>query len=109
FATSPRKTAATPTISTLSLHDALPIFNREFNMITAENEMKMDAMQPQRGNFNWSSGDRIVNWALQNGKQVRGHALAPACRSAARSEEHTTELQSRENLVCRLLLEKKKG
>src|SRR5690606_36904491 len=29
-------------------------------------------------------------------------------RSAARSEEHTSELQSRENLVCRLLLEKKK-
>src|SRR5690606_41621351 len=28
---------------------------------------------------------------------------------AARSEEHTSELQSRENLVCRLLLEKKKG
>src|SRR5690606_40346677 len=32
----------------------------------------------------------------------------PACRSAKRSEEHTSELQSRENLVCRLLLEKKK-
>ena len=45
-------------------------------MITAENEMKMDAMQPNRGQFNWSSGDRIVNWARQNGKQVRGHALA---------------------------------
>src|SRR5215475_15900203 len=29
-------------------------------------------------------------------------------RAAARSEEHTSELQSRENLVCRLLLEKKK-
>lgn len=52
------------------------IANREFNMITAENEMKVDAMQPQRGNFNWASGDRIVDWALQNGKQVRGHALA---------------------------------
>src|SRR5690606_41182189 len=32
-----------------------------------------------------------------------------AARSAARSEEHTSELQSRENLVCRLLLEKKKN
>lgn len=52
------------------------IANREFNMITAENEMKMDALQPQRGVFNWQSGDRIVNWALQNGKKVRGHALA---------------------------------
>src|SRR5207302_7428795 len=30
-----------------------------------------------------------------------------ASRSRARSEEHTSELQSRENLVCRLLLEKK--
>src|SRR5690606_39496427 len=29
--------------------------------------------------------------------------------TTARSEEHTSELQSRENLVCRLLLEKKKG
>src|SRR5690606_40592277 len=33
----------------------------------------------------------------------------PACgRAVGRSEEHTSELQSRENLVCRLLLEKKK-
>src|SRR5690606_40638416 len=34
-------------------------------------------------------------------------ALDDATRYAARSEEHTSELQSRENLVCRLLLEKK--
>src|SRR5690606_39390215 len=33
---------------------------------------------------------------------------AGAARDAPRSEEHTSELQSRENLVCRLLLEKKK-
>src|SRR2546430_9109795 len=31
-----------------------------------------------------------------------------ACRVAGRSEEHTSELQSQSNLVCRLLLEKKK-
>src|SRR5215475_15656002 len=37
--------------------------------------------------------------------RLTGHASA--CR--ARSEEHTSELQSRENLVCRLLLEKKKN
>src|SRR5207302_9447296 len=36
------------------------------------------------------------------GSQMRSH------RRRARSEEHTSELQSRENLVCRLLLEKKK-
>src|SRR5690606_41124961 len=35
-------------------------------------------------------------------------ALAGAAPETERSEEHTSELQSRENLVCRLLLEKKK-
>src|SRR5690606_39507630 len=36
------------------------------------------------------------------------HALLPGALMQYRSEEHTSELQSRENLVCRLLLEKKK-
>src|SRR5574340_1455053 len=34
--------------------------------------------------------------------------LSPVCRDPARSEEHTSELQSPKELVCRLLLEKKK-
>ena len=60
----------------LNNSNTMSIVNREFNMITAENEMKVDAMQPNQGQFNWSSGNRIVDWARQNGKQVRGHALA---------------------------------
>ncbi|GAT70453.1 endo-1,4-beta-xylanase [Planomonospora sp. ID91781] len=52
------------------------IANREFGMITAENEMKIDALQPNQGQFNFSNGDRIYNWAVQNGKRVRGHTLA---------------------------------
>src|SRR5690606_39732019 len=36
-----------------------------------------------------------------------GHRPSRRVRSRQRSEEHTSELQSRENLVCRLLLEKK--
>src|SRR2546428_9103404 len=36
------------------------------------------------------------------------HAPRPRPRNAGRSEEHTSELQSRSDLVCRLLLEKKK-
>src|SRR3989442_7369919 len=36
-------------------------------------------------------------------------ALEPAVRKSVRSEEHTSELQSRPHLVCRLLLEKKKN
>jgi endo-1,4-beta-xylanase len=52
------------------------IANREFNMVTAENEMKMDATEPQQNSFNFTNGDRIYDWAVQNGKQVRGHTLA---------------------------------
>src|SRR5436309_8343082 len=39
---------------------------------------------------------------------VNGHELMIERPRSVRSEEHTSELQSRENLVCRLLLEKKK-
>ncbi|WP_353946668.1 endo-1,4-beta-xylanase [Streptomyces sp. HUAS MG91] len=52
------------------------IASREFNMVTAENEMKIDATEPQRGQFSFTAGDRVYNWAVQNGKQVRGHTLA---------------------------------
>lgn len=52
------------------------IANREFNMVTAENEMKLDATEPNQNQFNFTNGDRIVSWARSNGKQVRGHTLA---------------------------------
>lgn len=52
------------------------IAGREFNMVTPENEMKIDATEPQQGQFNFAAGDRVYNWAVQNGKQVRGHTLA---------------------------------
>ncbi|MEU4770346.1 endo-1,4-beta-xylanase, partial [Actinosynnema sp. NPDC023794] len=52
------------------------ILNREFNMVTAENEMKMDATEPQQNRFNYTNGDRILNHARGQGMRVRGHALA---------------------------------
>src|SRR5690606_9730738 len=50
------------------------------------------------------------NRAASRLRVASGSSITPASRSPApvRSEEHTSELQSRENLVCRLLLEKKK-
>ncbi|MFD5322258.1 endo-1,4-beta-xylanase [Streptomyces sp. NPDC127098] len=51
------------------------ILNREFNSVTAENEMKWDATEPNRGQFNYTNGDRILNHARQQGMSVRGHAL----------------------------------
>ncbi|MEU7073916.1 non-reducing end alpha-L-arabinofuranosidase family hydrolase [Streptomyces narbonensis] len=51
------------------------IADREFNMITPENEMKWDAIEPSRGNFNFGPADRIVNRASAHGQRMRGHTL----------------------------------
>src|SRR5690606_41961517 len=47
-------------------------------------------------------------WSMDGGSPVNVSRLTLSTTTGARSEEHTSELQSRENLVCRLLLEKKK-
>ncbi|MFG2060906.1 endo-1,4-beta-xylanase [Micromonospora sp. NPDC048871] len=52
------------------------ILNREFNSVTAENEMKINALEPQQGVFTYGTADRIVNHALSRGWKVRGHTLA---------------------------------
>src|SRR5690606_40028344 len=49
---------------------------------------------------------RNEHWMITIWKITSAYSLRTIVRS--RSEEHTSELQSRENLVCRLLLEKKK-
>ncbi|WP_062431062.1 endo-1,4-beta-xylanase [Herbidospora daliensis] len=51
------------------------ILNREFNQVTAENEMKWDATEPSRNSFNFTNGDRIANHAISRGMKIRGHAL----------------------------------
>src|SRR2546430_6789183 len=48
------------------------------------------------------------NVAFSNGRTLSYHTPLPRVDNAMRSEEHTSELQSQSNLVCRLLLEKKK-
>src|SRR5207253_11343032 len=79
-------TATAPTaLYTLSLHDALPISAR--------------AARPGR-----SADAETARRRRHSGRESH----APAQGEAWRSEEHTSELQSRGHLVCRLLLEKKK-
>src|SRR2546421_7702076 len=50
---------------------------------------------------------RASGVAVEAGEVLRPDAAVTAARTSARSEEHTSELQSRSDLVCRLLLEKK--
>jgi endo-1,4-beta-xylanase len=49
---------------------------REFNACTPENEMKIDATEPQQNTFSYGNADRIVSQCRANGAQVRGHTLA---------------------------------
>src|SRR3712207_8925308 len=80
---------ATTEIYTLSLHDALPIY------VGQELRLILRAKRQLLG-FLFKSGPRQFHLAVL---QFDG---------LVRSEEHTSELQSRQYLVCRLLLEKKK-
>src|SRR5258706_98124 len=76
---------ATTEIYPLSLHDALPIYSR-----TAK----------------FSPEPIAISAAEKDSPRIHGPFASAA--SSTRSEEHTSELQSLTNLVCRLLLEKKK-
>ncbi|MFD1828193.1 endo-1,4-beta-xylanase [Streptomyces desertarenae] len=51
------------------------IVGTEFDSVTAENAMKWEAVEPQRGQFNWAGGDRLVQFAQQNDQLVYGHTL----------------------------------
>ncbi|GAB3816951.1 hypothetical protein GCM10027605_66850 [Micromonospora zhanjiangensis] len=52
------------------------ILDREFNMVTPENEMKWDATEPQQNQFNYNAGDQLVSHAQAHNQRVRGHALS---------------------------------
>ncbi|WP_119730189.1 endo-1,4-beta-xylanase [Thermomonospora amylolytica] len=47
----------------------------EFSGVTAENVMKWEVLEPQRGVYDWEQADRLVAFARQNRQTVRGHVL----------------------------------
>lgn len=48
---------------------------KQFNMMVAENEMKMDALRPARDSYSFGAADALVNMAKNNNMAVRGHCL----------------------------------
>src|SRR5690606_41695606 len=96
--------SATALADTLSLHDALPIckggdVRMYVNGVLGASESDWPAWSYQH-----QSGVALLGkHAFTNNFYIHGPIRS------LRSEEHTSELQSRENLVCRLLLEKKKN
>src|SRR5690242_21066933 len=85
---------ATTEIYTLSLHDALPILAQQL----VPDLILVDLMMPKMDGYE----------AIRQLRNDTRTAHLPMLILTARSEEHTSELQSHVNLVCRLLLEKKK-
>jgi endo-1,4-beta-xylanase len=53
----------------------MALSKQQFNLVTAENECKFDAMEPQRGNFNYNTCDKMYNRAIQDNQTFRGHNL----------------------------------
>jgi endo-1,4-beta-xylanase len=51
------------------------VVERAFDSVTPENEMKMEALQPERGEFAFEDADALVAWARERRKRVRGHTL----------------------------------
>src|SRR3712207_7591148 len=92
---------ATTEIYTLSLHDALPIFV-DGEELPVDELCLADAAHPGAG---------VLQAEHQGPPQLALAALELLERDPlrGRSEEHTSELQSRQYLVCRLLLEKKQN
>src|SRR3712207_9370885 len=87
---------ATTEIYTLSLHDALPI------SVTAA------IQSPLTRQSCWSQAPPEVR-RHRHDHSALSPQLSALLMHGVRSEEHTSELQSRQYLVCRLLLEKKKN
>src|SRR5690606_41488249 len=96
---------ATTQLYTLSLHDALPISPGERQ--TAKLQL-FDNPSSQRRCFQIRTDPHCRCECLVTDKVDAEHRTQRHDVGNPRSEEHTSELQSRENLVCRLLLEKKK-
>jgi GH35 family endo-1,4-beta-xylanase/enterochelin esterase-like enzyme len=55
--------------------EQMALVKKEFNSITAENDMKPEPTEPQEGEFRWENADRIANFARANGIKLRGHCL----------------------------------
>src|SRR5699024_11261667 len=99
----------TSVTSPLSLHDALPICSSECRPHTEIHQARVAASTLLAICTRSVSRSRERNWSARRCQRRGGPpvtAVTPA-PGRPRSEEHTSELQSRFDLVCRLLLEKK--
>src|SRR5205085_12388796 len=92
---------------TLSLHDALPIY--QCPGILGRRPRRSEPGNAGTGGRHWGpSGGGGLRRPAADRERFRSGRAGLRTRFVLRSEEHTSELQSQSNLVCRLLLEKNK-
>src|SRR2546430_3803305 len=89
---------ATTEIYTLSLHDALPISNSSGEISSSSSRICASSSRSRSAESSFDSASAAATILSRTNRRL----------PMRRSEEHTSELQSQSNLVCRLLLEKKK-
>lgn len=53
----------------------IALIKKNFNSITAENDMKPVSLQPKEGEWNWENADKIANFCRENNIPLRGHCL----------------------------------
>ena len=62
-------------VNPLTLNTQGELIKKQFNSITAENQMKFEELQPEPGRFTFEVADKIVSFAKENSMKVRGHTL----------------------------------
>src|SRR5207237_7901486 len=99
---------ATPQLYSLSLHDALPIYEIARREVVIDQD---DLVEPRAldlgADLRLRLGNGVVHVRRARVFLMRRSRHNTAFGPSGRSEEHTSELQSHLNLVCRLLLDKK--
>src|SRR5206468_10652580 len=98
-----------PQLYTLSLHDALPIFSSVYGLVTRGcSRVRSTRISTLNSVLSGSCGPspsvayEPLTGAAVAGSAVQASGRCPSPHSRPRSEEHTSELQSRSDLVCRL-------
>ncbi|MGG6309267.1 endo-1,4-beta-xylanase [Paenibacillus macerans] len=85
----------------------LELLNMHYNVATAGNAMKPDAMQPSKGNFTFAAADAMVDKVLAEGMQMHGHVLvwhqqSPAWLNTTQDTEGNTIPLGREEALANL-------
>jgi endo-1,4-beta-xylanase len=77
---------------------------KQYNSVTAENQMKLKFIHPQKDRWNWEPADKIVAFAKDNNMKIRGHALVWQQNVPLWFVSNNASLVSKETLLTNMKL-----